>query len=78
MDKKVLTSKLMGASSAEEVQSVMHEAGQDVREEQARQIYEKLHEAGKSEELNDDEMENAAGGFDWTKIIQEMDERERF
>lgn len=66
-----MTTKLKEAKSAEEFFAVFKEYGAEATEEQAKELFERLHAQG---ELSDDALESAAGGssVDWGYVDEQI------
>ena len=64
-----IAKRISEAASAEEIISIVKEAGKEVTAEQAQALYDRLHSAG---ELSDEDLENVAGGFRIKPIIDEI------
>ena len=64
-----MTTKLKEAKSAEEFFAVCKEYGAEATEEQAKELFERMHAQG---ELSDDALESAAGGVDWGYVDEQI------
>lgn len=64
-----LLDKASMATTAEELQAVVEEAGSDITLEEAGRIISAKQEAGDGEELTDNQLDAATGGVAWTEML---------
>ena len=65
-NKKELEQKIAAASSPQELQRILNDAGEKIGPEDAAKLFEKLQNCGTAQELSPDELEAVSGGVrDW-------------
>lgn len=66
---KEIVEKLKNAGSAEDVQKILMDAGEDVPAENAKQIFMALHQAmnkSSNHKISDADLDGVSGGWSWT------------
>ena len=63
-NKKELEQKIAAASSPQELQRILNDAGEKIGPEDAAKLFEKLQNCGTAQELSPDELEAVSGGVD--------------
>ena len=66
-DREELERKALSARSAEELAAILKEAGEEIRPEDAAELFERV--KAQKEELSLDELEAVAGGEEWGNMV---------